>query len=133
MENDNQHKSETKFMKFDTKKNRLELIDYDYVEGIGEILTFGAEKYAAWNWQKANSDEDRERLVGAMMRHAMAYAKGEKLDPESGKSHLYHMGCCQMFLDYFDRKDIEINKLKQLSETMFDTIKVPRPYVNENK
>jgi hypothetical protein len=101
------------FKKDDSAKNRLELVDYKFVEGIGEILTFGAEKYAAWNWQKASSDEDRERLKGAMMRHAMAYMNGEKVDPESGKSHLYHMGCCQMFLDYFDRKDLKaLNALK---------------------
>lgn len=97
--------NETKFLKNDTEKNRLELLDYDYIEGIAEILTFGAKKYAAWNWQKAGSADDIERIKGAMMRHASAYMKGQKLDPETGKSHLYHMGCCQMFLDYFDRKE----------------------------
>ena len=101
------------FQKNDTDKNRLELLDYDFVEGIGRILTFGAIKYEAWNWQKAGSDEDLERLRGALMRHSMAYMRGEKLDPETGESHLSHMGCCMMFLDYFDRqkaidKDTEI-------------------------
>ncbi len=91
------------FQKHDAEKNRLELLDYDFIEGIGKILTFGAEKYEADNWKKAGSDEDLRRVRGAMMRHAFAYMNGEKTDPETGESHLYHMACCQMFLDYFDR------------------------------
>ena len=95
--------SEEKFQKFDGSKNRLELIEPEYILGTGKILTFGAEKYAANNWKKMTT-EDVERIKGSILRHTMAYLSGEKTDPESGESHLYHMSCNLMFLDYFDRK-----------------------------
>ena len=33
------------------------------------------------------------------------YLKGEKVDEETGLSHLYHASCNLMFLDYFDRQE----------------------------
>lgn len=95
--------NEKEFMKFDGKKNRLELIEPEFIEGLGRILSFGAEKYEADNWKKANSPEDQRRIYGALQRHLLAYRKGEKIDPETGESHLYHACCNLMFLDYQDR------------------------------
>ena len=92
------------FMKYDTSKNRLELIEPKFIEGIGKILTFGAEKYEANNWKLGSSEEDISRYKGALLRHTMSYIDGEKIDPDSGNSHLYHIGCNLMFLDYFDRQ-----------------------------
>lgn len=92
------------FTKLDTNKNRLELIEPEFILGIGRIVTFGAIKYDAHNWQKADA-EGVERIKGAMLRHTMAYMSGEKLDPETKESHLYHIGCNLMFLDYFDRME----------------------------
>ena len=94
------------FMKNDTKKNRLELIEPKFIEGLGAVLTFGAEKYEAYNWVNASSTEDIERIKGALMRHWFAYMDGERLDPETGLSHLHHISCNLMFLDYFDRSQI---------------------------
>lgn len=93
-----------KFQKFDGQKNRLELIEPNFILGLGKVLTFGAEKYEAWNWQKADSKEDQERIMGAMLRHLMAYSSGEKKDPETGESHLYHAAFGLMVLDYFDKQ-----------------------------
>jgi len=90
------------FKKNDEAKIRLELIDPAFVNGIGSVLTFGAEKYDAYNWQKAD-EAGIERIKGALLRHQMAYMSGERIDPETGLSHLYHIGCNAMFLDYFDR------------------------------
>lgn len=90
------------FMKFDGVKTRLELLEPEFIKGIGKIITFGAEKYSANNWKKARA-EDIDRIKGALYRHWLAYLGGEKLDPETGESHLYHIGCNLMFLDYFDR------------------------------
>ena len=93
----------SEFKKFDGKKNRLELIDPMFVLGLGRVLSFGADKYEAWNWRTAQSTEDQNRIKGAMLRHMMAYINGEKNDPETGESHLHHISCNSMFLDYFDR------------------------------
>lgn len=96
----------TQFLKNDSEKIRLELLEPAFIEGIGKIITFGAKKYEANNWKKASSEENIERIKGSLLRHTMSYLKGERLDPESGESHLYHIGCNLMFLDYFDRQKL---------------------------
>jgi len=92
------------FKKFDNDKIMLELIDPTFEEGIGKILTFGAKKYDVDNWKLGNTPEDRQRYIGALLRHVSAYRKGEITDPDSGESHLYHAACNLMFLDYFDKQ-----------------------------
>ncbi|MGD8305291.1 MAG: DUF5664 domain-containing protein [Ignavibacteria bacterium] len=94
---------DTGFLKNDSSKIRLELIEPEFIEGLGKILTLGAQKYGTNNWKEASDIENIERIKGALLRHTMSYLKGEKLDPESQESHLYHIGCNLMFLDYFDR------------------------------
>ncbi len=94
----------SEFKKFDSGKVRFELIEAEYTKGLAQVLTFGAEKYEAFNWQKANDPENLLCLRGAIERHLNSYFNGDKLDPETGLSHLYHANCGMMFLDYFDRK-----------------------------
>lgn len=91
------------FQKDDSKKIRLELIDPTFINGLGAVLTFGAEKYEANNWKLANSPADRERIKGAMLRHQMELANGTEIDPDSGLHHAYHIACNAMFLAYHDR------------------------------
>jgi hypothetical protein len=38
------------------------------------------------------------------MRHTLDYLQGEKIDKETGLSHLYHISCNLMFLEHFDMK-----------------------------
>ena len=92
--------------KDDQEKNRLDLIEPEFIEGVGKVLTFGADKYEPNNWQKVEDAENR--YYAAAMRHLMAWRKGEKTDPESGISHLYHVACNIMFLQYFEREEIII-------------------------
>jgi hypothetical protein len=90
------------FTKADQSKNRLELIEPEFIKGLGRIVSFGAAKYSAENWKKAEP-EDIDRIKGALLRHIMDYMSGDKIDQETGESHLYHAACNLMFLDYFDR------------------------------
>lgn len=87
--------------KDDAKKNRLDLIEPEFIEAVGEVLTYGAEKYEPNNWQKVEDAENR--YYAAALRHLMAYRKGEKIDPESGISHLKHVATNIMFLLHFER------------------------------
>lgn len=91
--------------KFDGGKPRWELLPWKEVEEVVEILTFGSSKYEDNNWQKVMP---RSRYVGAGMRHFTAWIKGEKIDPESGKSHLAHCICCLLFLMWADKNDKKI-------------------------
>lgn len=89
--------------KDDQEKNRLDLIEPEFIEGVGKVLTFGADKYEPNNWQKVEDAENR--YYAAAMRHLMAWRKGEKTDPESGISHLDHIACNIMFLQHFEREE----------------------------
>ena len=88
-------------VKFDTEKPRLDLVDFTALEGLAKVLTFGAKKYAANNWRNGF---EYSRVIAALMRHLSAIQQGEDIDPESGLPHIDHLGCCWMFLSYFQKK-----------------------------
>ena len=79
-------------------KTMFHLLEPYFVEGVADVLTLGALKYSPDNWKKVNRDE-YER---AMYHHLNEYLKGIKNDEESGKSHLFHVACNAMFLNWFD-------------------------------
>ena len=83
------------FVKHDQGKPRLDLLPPVAIELVGEVLAHGAEKYDADNWRKV---DDRRRYLGAALRHLMAYARGEDIDPDSGLSHLAHASASTLFL-----------------------------------
>lgn len=81
-------------LKYDSDKPRLDLLDREFLEGMGKALGFGAAKYAPNNWRKGIA---LSRLNRAAKGHIIAFNDGEDLDPESGLNHLFHAGCCLMF------------------------------------
>lgn len=93
-------------LKFDKEKARMDLIDPWALEGLAQVLTFGAQKYAANNWRKGF---EYSRVISALMRHLSAIQRGEDVDPESGLPHIDHLGCCWMFLSNLmkTRKDLD--------------------------
>ena len=86
-------------MKYDGGKPRMALL-FDGVpralEAVGQVLTFGAQKYAAHSWQTV--PEAPERYKSALLRHIIAVGKGEELDSESGLHHLAHAACNALFI-----------------------------------
>lgn len=88
--------------KYDTGKLRYDLVTPDVIKAIAEVLTFGAEKYAPNSWQLV--PDAKRRYTAALMRHFEAYRAGEKLDHESGLSHLSHALCNLMFLQHFEKE-----------------------------
>lgn len=80
--------------KNDAGKPRMELLDPGFLEGVSQVLTFGANKYAAHNWRNGLSPT---RTIGAALRHIFAWLGGESLDRETGLNHLLHAGCELMF------------------------------------
>lgn len=89
-------------MKFDKGKSRVDLIDPRFLLELGEVLGFGAEKYGENNWQAI----EPKRYKAAALRHMCQYCAGEKVDKESGKSHLVHAACNLMFLYWSDMNEI---------------------------
>ncbi|WP_443696427.1 dATP/dGTP diphosphohydrolase domain-containing protein [Pseudomonas sp.] len=82
-------------VKHDNGKAPMSLLDRKALEGIAEVLQFGAAKYAAHNWRGGFA---HTRLTDAALRHIFAFLDGEDADPESGLSHIAHAQCCLMFL-----------------------------------
>ena len=88
--------------KDDQEKTRLDLIEPEFIEQLGKVLTFGAKKYEPNSWQKVEDAENR--YYGALFRHLLAYRNGETEDPESKLSHLAHIACNAMFLMHFEQE-----------------------------
>lgn len=87
-------------LKYDTGKIPLELLPVTALEEIAKALDFGKGKYGAWNWTGGIA---WMRVIGALMRHVLAFKRGEDKDPESGLSHLAHAGCCILFLLTYEK------------------------------
>lgn len=84
--------------KLDTGKPRLDLVPTSLEEAVGTILTMGAIKYAPHNWRKGIN---YSRIIASLKRHLNEFYKGQNIDAESGKPHLWHAACNIAFLiDY---------------------------------
>lgn len=90
-------------VKYDRAKTRMELLPPELLQAVAEILTFGADKYGDRNWEKGML---WSRVYGALLRHLNAWWGGEDLDEETGKSHLWHAGCCLAFLIAYEQRAI---------------------------
>lgn len=89
--------------KDDADKVRMELIPPELMIAVGDILTSGAKKYADRNWEHGMK---WSRVYGALLRHLIAWWGGEKKDPETGRSHLWHAGCCVTFLIAYEMRGV---------------------------
>lgn len=94
-----------KGMKFDGDKPRMDLLldgCPNALLSIAEVLTFGAQKYAAHSWHTV--EDGSSRYKAALLRHLTAHAKGELTDAESGLPHLAHAACCALFILELEQK-----------------------------
>lgn len=87
--------------KDDQNKAPYHLLAPELLEGIAQVLAFGAAKYAPRNWEMGM---DWSRPFSALMRHMWAWWRGEAKDPETGMSHLWHAACCIMFLVAYEER-----------------------------
>ncbi len=86
--------------KDDREKTRLDLISPWAMEGLGQVLTYGARKYDDNNWRKGMK---WSRLLGAAKRHLAEFEKGVDIDPESGMPHIDHAMACIHFLSEYQK------------------------------
>jgi len=91
---------EIKGLKFDGAKRQWNLLYRPWLRGVVDVLTRGALKYSPDNWKRV--DNPKVSYLNALQRHLDAFIEGEEKDPETGISHLSHLGCCLMFLKYFE-------------------------------
>lgn len=89
--------------KYDGGKDPWHLAPWDAFRAIVVILAFGANKYADRDWEQGM---DWSRVFGALQRHLIAWWNKEGNDPETGHSHLWHAGCCIVFLIAYEIRGI---------------------------
>ena len=92
--------------KDDQDKIRMDLIPSELLIATATILTFGARKYSARNWEKGMS---WGRVYGALQRHLWAWWGGDNTDGETGHSHLWHAACCLCFLIAYEARGIGLD------------------------
>lgn len=92
--------------KKDEGKARMDLIPFDALHGVGMVLAFGVNKYAARNWEKGLA---WGRLVAALLRHTSAWMVGQDLDPETGYHHLDHVATCALMLSATVKRKIGLD------------------------
>lgn len=90
-------------VKFDDGKIRYDLLPPEFLEATADILAFGANKYGERNWEKGMN---WSRAFAALMRHMWAWWRGQNVDEETRKSHLWHAACCLAFLITYEQRDI---------------------------
>jgi hypothetical protein len=92
--------------KHDQGKTRVDLLDAEFLEAVGEVLRFGAAKYGDSNWRGGITVG---RLIASLLRHLFAVMRGQDIDSESGLRHTAHIGCNAMFLHwmFIHRPDLD--------------------------
>jgi len=81
--------------KHDLGKVPLHLIPGLFLYAIARVLKFGAAKYSERNWEQGIA---WSRVKRACQGHLEDWFDRRGNDPETGMSHLWHAGCCIMFL-----------------------------------
>lgn len=83
-------------VKYDAGKPDYSLLSFYALDEVVKALTYGAQKYSRDNWRKV--PDFKRRYMAAAFRHLAAYARGERLDPESGLHHLSHAVVSLMYI-----------------------------------
>ena len=87
-------------IKHDADKLRMDLLPFDALEAVAQVLTFGAEKYTVDGWKKVDNAE--RRYMAALLRHLCARERGEMCDAESGLTHAAHLATNALFILWFE-------------------------------
>ena len=96
-------------IKHDDGKTDWSLVPFEALEGMADVLSFGAKKYASWNWTDGGGFS-YTRVLRSCLRHIFAFMRGEDNDPESGLSHISHAQCNLLFLAYYIRDKKKFSK-----------------------
>lgn len=87
---------------FIDNKIRMDLLPLEEIEDIAKVLTAGAKKYGENKWQKLPNGIERYR--GALLRHLVAYYKGEDIDEDTGCYHLAQVATNAIFMLYLKKQ-----------------------------
>lgn len=101
-------------LRFNKGKLEWSLVDFESLKPMVEVLMYGKDKYTtadcsgAHNWKKG---EWTNELIESLLRHTFSLLNGELIDAESGKSHIGHLMCNAMFLEWMLKNKPEFDTL----------------------
>lgn len=96
-------KADGTVMRYNGGKNRLDLVPMKWMEGLGSVVTFGANKYRPNGWRDGMPWNN---TLGSALRHIAAWQNGEELDSDSGLPHLLHAATNLMFIYTYQQEGI---------------------------
>jgi len=93
-------------VKQDEGKLRYDLMPFDSLDAVAEILTYGIKKYPKprENWRVKSKLADIARYKAARLRHISLAAQGEIFDEESGFPHEWHIATNSLFIIALEKK-----------------------------
>lgn len=86
---------------FKDDKLRWDLLPLEEIEDIVKVYHAGAKKYGENTWQSLPNGKNRYKA--ALLRHLMEYEKGNKIDEETGCSHLAQCAWNAIAMLYLDK------------------------------
>lgn len=96
-------------------KPNVELLPSKPLLAVGRVLGVGARKYKPNNWRLGLS---WTQTLGSALRHILAFADGEDIDPESGECHIDNALCQLLFLsEYWHTKTGEDDRWSSQPES----------------
>lgn len=95
--------------KHDSEKIRMDLLPFEALEAVADVLTHGARKYTDNGWQTVENGE--RRYMAALLRHLCAHDRGEARDAESGLLHAAHVATNALFILWFELQKEKENGL----------------------
>ena len=101
-----QERDKQQALRYNQGKLQWSLIDFKSLEGLVKVLEMGAKKYDKHNWKKGMPIT---QVSESLMRHLFAFLNGEDTDSESGLSHISHVMCNAMFIEYIMREKPEFD------------------------
>jgi len=97
------------------------LLYIPFINAMIKIMGLGLSKYEHETWK----NRPKSKLKDAIYRHYSEYLLGNKIDDESGISHLAHIACNCMILyyleqqtDYDEQKDKDYYNVQSSSKTV---------------
>lgn len=92
--------AETRGSRFNNGKTRFDLIDWEALTGLADVLEFGAKKYSNHNWRRGLPFTE---IIASLLRHVSEIMKNQDIDPETQLLHADHIQCNAMFLSWMIR------------------------------
>lgn len=113
-------KGNTRPVKYDAEKPRMDLIRPEFTLALGEVLGYGSVKYDEKRGELPNylkgGGFEYSKIIGSLERHIAQWKMGENFDEESGKHHLALAAANLMFLYTYEISDKGIDDRVKLEK-----------------